>query len=34
LPATEADEYYHADLIGLAAVTATNEPLGRSDRDP
>jgi len=28
LPATEADEYYHADLIGLAAVTATNEPLG------
>jgi 16S rRNA processing protein RimM len=29
LPATDEDEYYHADLIGLAAVTATNEPLGR-----
>jgi 16S rRNA processing protein RimM len=29
LPATEADEYYHADLIGLAAVTAANEPIGR-----
>jgi len=29
LPATEDDEYYHADLIGLAAVTAANEPLGR-----
>ena len=28
LPATEDDEYYHADLIGLAAVTATNELLG------
>jgi 16S rRNA processing protein RimM len=28
LPATEDDEYYHADLIGLAAVTATGEPLG------
>jgi 16S rRNA processing protein RimM len=28
LPATEADEYYHADLIGLSAVTTTNEPLG------
>src|SRR6195256_5531171 len=28
LPATENDEYYHADLIGLAAVTSTNEPLG------
>ena len=28
LPATEADEYYHADLIGLRAVTGTNEPLG------
>jgi 16S rRNA processing protein RimM len=28
LPATGNDEYYHADLIGLAAVTATNEPLG------
>ena len=29
LPATEEDEYYHADLIGLAAVTPLNEPLGR-----
>lgn len=29
LPATDADEYYHADLIGLAAVNAANEPLGR-----
>jgi 16S rRNA processing protein RimM len=29
LPATEADEYYHADLIGLAAVTATNDVLGK-----
>jgi 16S rRNA processing protein RimM len=29
LPATEQDEYYHADLIGLAAVTSANEPLGR-----
>jgi 16S rRNA processing protein RimM len=29
LPETDADEYYHADLIGLAAVTATNEPIGR-----
>jgi len=29
LPATAKDEYYHADLIGLAAVTAANEPLGR-----
>jgi len=29
LPATEDDEYYHADLIGLAAVTATDEPIGR-----
>jgi 16S rRNA processing protein RimM len=29
LPATEEDEYYHADLIGLAAVTAANAPLGR-----
>ena len=23
------DEFYHADLIGLAAVTTANEPLGR-----
>jgi 16S rRNA processing protein RimM len=29
LPATDEDEYYHTDLIGLAAVTATDEPLGR-----
>jgi 16S rRNA processing protein RimM len=29
LPATEDDEYYHADLIGLDAITSTNEPLGR-----
>jgi 16S rRNA processing protein RimM len=28
LPATDEDEYYHADLIGLAAVTPTNEALG------
>ena len=29
LPATDEDEYYHTDLIGLAAVTAADEPLGR-----
>jgi 16S rRNA processing protein RimM len=29
LPATAADEYYHADLIGLAAVNGSGEPLGR-----
>lgn len=29
LPATSDDEYYHADLIGLAAVTTTSDPLGR-----
>ena len=29
LPATDDDEYYHADLIGLAAVTTTDQPLGR-----
>ena len=29
LPATEQDQYYHADLIGLAAVTTVDEPLGR-----
>jgi 16S rRNA processing protein RimM len=29
LPATEPDEYYHADLIGLAAVNAAGEPIGR-----
>jgi 16S rRNA processing protein RimM len=29
LPATNDDEYYHADLIGLAAVTLANGPIGR-----
>src|SRR3979490_2785557 len=29
LPATDADEYYHADLIGLAGVNPANEPIGR-----
>jgi 16S rRNA processing protein RimM len=29
LPATDENEYYHADLIGLAAVTTQDEPLGR-----
>ncbi|MGO8908425.1 MAG: ribosome maturation factor RimM [Bradyrhizobium sp.] len=29
LPDTDENEYYHADLIGLAAVTTANEPLGR-----
>ena len=29
LPETDTDEYYHADLIGLAAVTVANEPIGR-----
>src|ERR1700724_895430 len=29
LPATDEDEYYHADLIGLAAVTPADEPIGR-----
>lgn len=29
LPPTEPDEYYHADLIGLAAVTTTGDPLGK-----
>jgi 16S rRNA processing protein RimM len=29
LPATDDDEYYHADLIGLAAVTTSDEPLGK-----
>jgi 16S rRNA processing protein RimM len=29
LPATDDDEYYHADLVGLAAVTPANAPLGR-----
>src|ERR1700716_2961595 len=29
LPATGQDEYYHADLIRLAAVNAADEPLGK-----
>src|SRR3979411_3557272 len=29
LPATDENEYYHADLIGLAAVTTAEAPLGR-----
>jgi 16S rRNA processing protein RimM len=29
LPDTSEDEYYHADLIGLAAVTADDAPIGR-----
>src|SRR3979411_576056 len=29
LPATDEDEFYHADLIGLAAVNAAREPTGR-----
>ena len=29
LPATDADEYYHTDLIGLAAVTTDGAALGR-----
>src|SRR5260370_28610735 len=29
LPDTSEDEYYHADLIALAAVNAAGEPLGR-----
>lgn len=29
LPETDDGEYYHADLIGLAAVTTANEPLGK-----
>jgi 16S rRNA processing protein RimM len=28
LPAPEADEFYHADLIGLAAIKANGDPLG------
>ena len=31
LPATDDDEFYHADLIGLAAVDAAD---GRSARSP
>ncbi|MGY3619908.1 ribosome maturation factor RimM [Bradyrhizobium sp. USDA 10063] len=29
LPETDDDEYYHADLIGLAAVTTAEQPLGK-----
>ena len=29
LPETDDGEYYHADLIGLAAVNAADEPIGR-----
>lgn len=29
LPETDDDEYYHADLIGLAAVSASDTPIGR-----
>ena len=29
LPETDDDEYYHADLIGLAAVTTADAPIGR-----
>src|SRR5947209_801587 len=29
LPQTEQNEYYHADLIGLEAVNAAEEPLGK-----
>jgi 16S rRNA processing protein RimM len=29
LPETDEDEYYHADLIGLAAVTADDSSIGR-----
>ncbi|WIW46689.1 ribosome maturation factor RimM [Bradyrhizobium sp. 62B] len=29
LPATDEDEYYHTDLIGLAAVTTGGDALGR-----
>ena len=29
LPETDNDEYYHADLIGLAAVTTAGDALGR-----
>ena len=28
LPDTDENEYYHADLIGLAAVTPADQPLG------
>src|SRR5260221_338800 len=29
LPETDDDEYYHADLLGLAAVDAAGAPIGR-----
>lgn len=29
LPATDTDEFYHADLIGLAAVSAEGDAVGR-----
>ncbi|MVT69150.1 ribosome maturation factor RimM [Bradyrhizobium pachyrhizi] len=29
LPDTDDGEYYHTDLIGLAAVTTTDQPLGK-----
>jgi 16S rRNA processing protein RimM len=29
LPAPEAEDFYHADLIGLAVATADGEPFGR-----
>jgi 16S rRNA processing protein RimM len=29
LPDTDEDEYYHADLIGLDAVSAADAPIGR-----
>ena len=29
LPETDDDEYYHADLVGLAAVTTADQPLGK-----
>jgi 16S rRNA processing protein RimM len=29
LPETDENEYYHADLIGLSAVSPAHEPIGR-----
>ncbi len=34
LPATDDDEYYHADLIGLAAVTPKRRAARPRRRDP
>ena len=34
LPATDEDEYYHADLIGLAAVDAGERAARPRRRDP